>query len=232
MNISIMKKSSSDLTRLELLHANPWSLALHKEPGIPCQSRKSDELLPLDRSAPLYLNESIQLWTRIDQPVSGIVLFYREDCNTRRHLTRILNKTYLAIVEGHPPAAQTIKSQLVRDGKRNKARVDKTGKHAELFYRVISQFDRYSLIQVNPTTGRFHQIRQQLAQFGYPIKGDIKYGARRKNPDRSIHLHAFEYIIQKDSEQPITITDYFFPRDPLWSLSQPYILDWVKSENP
>ena len=72
-------------------------------------------------------------------------------------------------------------------------------------------------------TGRFHQIRQQLAHLGFPVKGDVKYGARRKNHDRSIHLHAFRYTIQHGNANKISIFDYSVPDDALWNLSRPFI---------
>lgn len=220
-----MKKSSNDLTRLELLYADELCLALHKDPGIPCQSKNTTSPVPLDISVEKYLNEPVRMWTRIDQPVSGLVLFYRNAFDQSKHRLSIVEKTYFAIVEGHPLTDGTITSKLRRDGRKRKAARDEHGKRADLTYTIVHHFDRYTLLRVSPTTGRFHQIRQQLAHVGFPVKGDVKYGARRKNHDRSIHLHAFQYTIQCGNADKISIFDYATPDDPLWNLSRPFIVD-------
>ncbi len=224
MSTSTMKKSNNGLTHLELLYADDWCIAIHKEPGIPCQSKSITSPPPLDHNVEKYLNEPARLWTRIDQPVSGIVLFYRSPDQKASMASSILHKTYFSIVEGHPAEDQTLVSRLVRDGRKRKSIVDpQFGKKAELDFSIVHRFDRYTLLRVTPRTGRFHQIRQQLAQSGFPVKGDVKYGARRKNPDRSIHLHAFQYTVQHGDQPPVSIFDYSFPDDVLWNLARPHI---------
>jgi 23S rRNA pseudouridine1911/1915/1917 synthase len=81
---------------------------------------------------------------------------------------------------------------LARDGKNNKSFVSQRpdAQQAVLHYRIVTKGDRYTLVEVDLETGRHHQIRVQLAAIGHPIKGDLKYGAKRSNPDGSIHLHA------------------------------------------
>lgn len=224
MTTSTMKRSNNPLIiDIELLYADKYCVALHKQPGIPCQTKSIHPPFPLDQSLATYLNEPVKIWTRIDQPVSGIVLFYREQPDTFSQDYKIKSKTYLGLVEGHPPEheqeRQTLISYIRRDGKKKKSIEDqKGGKRAELSYTVLKKFDRYTLLQINPVTGRYHQIRQQLAFIGYPIKGDVKYGARRKNPDRSIHLHALEYVIQCHNGPSVKIVDNTLPDDPLWNL--------------
>lgn len=223
MNTSTMKKSGNGLISLELLYADNYCIGLHKAPGIPCQSRHPGPPTPLDQNVNLYLNEDLKLWTRIDQPVSGIVLFRRAH-NTARDLT-IGDKTYLAIVEGKPEnELGTLQTRIRRDGRKMKAVVDLAhGKPAKLSYSVLHRFDHYTLLLVRPRTGRFHQIRFQLAQAGWPVKGDVKYGARRKNTDRSIHLHAYAYEIRPKEGEPIVIRDITLPKDPLWDLVRPLL---------
>lgn len=136
---------------------------------------------------------------RLDRPVSGLVLFAR----TSKALTRLnemfknkdIKKTYWAIVKNEPPAQSgTLQNWLVRNEKQNKSyaydREVKDSKKAILDYKVIGRSDRYFLLEINLHTGRHHQIRCQLAKMGCPIKGDLKYGAQRSNPDGSICLHA------------------------------------------
>ena len=218
-----MKKSGSDLTRFELLYADEQCIGLHKDPGIPCQSKDLEGPEPLDRSLQIYLNEPVRIWTRIDQPVSGVVLFYRDRLSPINTTLKVIEKIYLAIVEGHPEQGQTIISYLNRDGRKMKAYESPDGQKAELSYDILHQFDRYTLLQVRPATGRFHQIRQQLSWIGHPVKGDVKYGARRKNPDRSIHLHALRYTIQDHHQVPVEVYDLSLPDDPLWNLTRPFI---------
>ncbi|MBY5957819.1 RNA pseudouridine synthase [Membranicola marinus] len=220
------------LTKIELLYADKYCIAVHKHPGIPCQTQNLKPPYPLDQSLGNYLNESVKIWTRIDQPVSGLVLFYRENPKKSFLHFKIKSKTYLGLVEGHPPQevgqSQTLVSSLRRDGKRNKSIPDpEHGKRAELSYTVLKKLDRYTLLKIRPDTGRFHQIRQQLAQVGFPIKGDVKYGARRKNRDRSIHLHALEYVIQYQDEPPVRIFDHALPDDNLWNLAKSQIKSGV-----
>lgn len=234
---STMKRSSNSLTGIEFLYADKYCVALHKEPGIPCQTRSNHPPHPLDESLPKYLNESVRIWTRIDQPVSGIVLFYREKPDHPPVTHSILDKSYLCLVEGHPSDTgendSPIVSYIRRDGKKKKAVEDQNhGQRAELSYTILKKFDRYTLLYIKPITGRYHQIRFQMAHLGHPVKGDVKYGARRKNPDRSIHLHAIEYTIQHNNDPPIKIVDGSLPDDPLWNLSREHTKHrWTGSSN-
>ncbi|MGM9810834.1 MAG: RluA family pseudouridine synthase [Paludibacteraceae bacterium] len=154
---------------------------------------------------------------RLDRPTSGVVLFAR----TSKALTRLnemfksheqIQKTYWAIVEHAPvPAEGRLVHRLVRNEKLNKSFVAKDGardaKEARLSYRTLARGERYTLVEVQLETGRHHQIRCQLAAIGCPIKGDLKYGAKRSNPDGGISLHARQVaFIHPVSKQPITIT--------------------------
>lgn len=136
---------------------------------------------------------------RIDRPVTGVVLFAK----TSKALTRLnemlkkgeIHKTYWALVEGKRKEEEgDIESWLLSDGRINKTRVVAKGtpeaKFSKLHYRVLAVGERYSLLEVKLLTGRKHQIRVQLSSTGTPIKGDLKYGARRSNPNGGISLLA------------------------------------------
>lgn len=137
---------------------------------------------------------------RLDRPTSGVVLFAR----TSKALTRLnemfrnhgqISKTYWAIVKTPPPHTEgRLEHYLYRNEKQNKSYAvhhAKAGyKHAVLSYKVVSKSDNYTLLEINLETGRHHQIRCQLAAIGCPIKGDLKYGFARSNPDGGISLHA------------------------------------------
>lgn len=162
---------------------------------------------------------------RLDRPVSGVVLFARTSKALSRlsemFRTRDVHKTYWAIVGQCPPAESgTLTHWLTRDERTNKARAyDREvpgSKKAILDYRVIGRSERYWLLEIDLHTGRHHQIRCQLARMGCPIKGDLKYGAPRSNPDGGISLHArrlqFEHPV---SHEQIDITAPV-PAERLW----------------
>ena len=132
---------------------------------------------------------------RLDRPVSGVCLFAK----TSKALERLndmlrtgdIHKTYWALTANKPPKEEdTLTDFLVRNEKQNKSYIAKNGKEARLKYQLIQTTDRHFLLQVTLYTGRHHQIRCQLANMGCPIKGDLKYGAKRSNPDGGISLHA------------------------------------------
>ena len=136
---------------------------------------------------------------RLDRPTSGAVVFAK----TSKALSRLneqfreqdTKKTYWAIVEKAPKnQTGTLTNYLLKNEKQNKSYVHenelKGAKKAILKYKQIAQSDRYFLLEIDLETGRHHQIRVQLANMGCIIKGDLKYGAKRSNPDGSIHLHA------------------------------------------
>ena len=136
---------------------------------------------------------------RLDRPVSGVVLFAR----TSKALSRMnekfreneIKKSYWAIVKDKPPADHdTLKHFMVRNTKQNKSYCHinevEGSKLAELDYQLIAKSDKYFLLEIDLKTGRHHQIRSQLATIGCAIKGDLKYGFARSNPDGGISLHA------------------------------------------
>ena len=142
---------------------------------------------------------------RLDRPVSGLVVFARTSKGLSRmnELFRLgqVAKTYLAIVERRPPEDEgELADWLVRIEKQNKSYVVPgqrgEAKLARLRYRLLATSDRYFLLGVRLLTGRHHQIRCQLSHMGCPIKGDLKYGARRSNSDGSISLHAWHIAFE------------------------------------
>ena len=162
---------------------------------------------------------------RLDRPVSGLVVFAR----TSKALSRLnrmfaegeVHKTYWAIVKDAPSEAEgTLTHWLVRNEQQNKSYAYATekprSKKAILHYRVIGHSDRYSLLEVRLLTGRHHQIRCQLAAMGCPIRGDLKYGAPRSNPDGSISLLSRRVeFTHPVSGQAISV-EAPLPADPLW----------------
>jgi 23S rRNA pseudouridine1911/1915/1917 synthase len=163
---------------------------------------------------------------RIDRPVSGAVVFAK----TSKALARLnemlrkgeFDKTYWAITEELPPAEEgTLTHHIVRDGKQNRSRAfdspKKDSKEARLTYKMIAASSNYYLLEVKLLTGRHHQIRAQLAKIGSPIKGDLKYGAKRSNPDGGISLHSRRVVFMHPvRKEPLEITAPLPTDDNLW----------------
>lgn len=221
---------------MQILYEDNHIIAISKTCHEIVQGDKTGDT-PLSEMVKAYIKEKynkpgevfLGVTHRLDRPTTGVVLFAR----TSKALTRLnamfqsheqIRKTYWAIVEkkdgllGH----ETIRLEhyLWRNEKQNKSFVVKSGtkdaKRAVLTYKAIAQSDRYTLLEINLETGRHHQIRCQLAAIGCPIKGDLKYGAKRSNPDGGISLHARRIeFIHPVSKLPICITAPV-PNDSLW----------------
>ncbi|HKM95020.1 MAG TPA: RNA pseudouridine synthase [Prolixibacteraceae bacterium] len=163
---------------------------------------------------------------RLDRPTSGVVLFAR----TSKALTRLnemfrqddaIKKTYWAVVDKKPsPSEGILRHWLVRNTKQNKSYAHTTekpdSKEAILNYRLLGSSDKYHLLEIELVTGRHHQIRAQLASIGCRIKGDMKYGFPRSNPNGGIYLHARKIeFMHPVSKEPVQITAQT-PSDALW----------------
>ncbi|MDX1666496.1 MAG: RNA pseudouridine synthase [Saprospiraceae bacterium] len=208
-----------------VLYNDNQLLALNKPPTIPVQKDPSGDKSLLDL-AEIYSKRRVHLVHRLDRPSSGITLMAK----TRKALvslneqfkSRKIDKKYLAVVGNEPPQEEdTLIHYLYRPSRRNRAEVSEEeqadSKKSELHYRLIGKSDHYYLLEIGLITGRHHQIRAQLAHIGCPIKGDVKYGFRRGNRDRSIHLHAWKLgFLHPVSEEQKEITAPL-PPDPLWS---------------
>jgi len=192
---------------MEIVYEDNHIVVVNKAAGEIVQGDKTGDP-PLSEMVKQYLKEKYNkpgnvfcgVVHRIDRPVSGLVIFARTSKALER-LNKILregeiHKTYRAVVEGHPAQKEALlENWLVSDGRINKTFVtdsrNRDAKLSRLEYRTVEEGDRYSLLEINLLTGRKHQIRAQLSAIGHPIKGDLKYGARRSNRDGGISLQAF-----------------------------------------
>ena len=195
---------------MTVLYEDNHLIAVAKKAGDIVQGDKTGDV-PLSDLVKAYLKDKYQkpgnvylgVVHRLDRPVSGVVLFAK----TSKALPRLnkmfaehqaVKKTYLAIVANRPPQQEGTLTKAVLD------------------YRIVAQSERYFLLEIELKTGRHHQIRCQLAKMGCPIKGDLKYGAPRSNPDGSISLHAWRLWLEHPvSHTPITI-EAPVPDDRLW----------------
>ena len=219
---------------MEIVYEDNHLIIVYKHSGEIVQGDKTGDV-PLSEDVKCYLKEKYQkpgsvflgVVHRLDRPVAGLVVFAK----TSKALTRLnkmfrdgeVHKTYWAITKNLPPQSEgTLTHWLVRNEKQNKSYAyDHEVPHSKkaiLKYRLIGQSDHYCLLEVNLMTGRHHQIRCQLAHMGCPIKGDLKYGAQRSNPDGSICLlaHHVEFV-HPVSKQLISF-DSPLPEDKLWQV--------------
>ena len=217
---------------MEVVYEDNHLIIVNKQSGEIVQGDKTGDR-PLSDIVKDYIKEKYQkpgavflgVVHRLDRPVSGLVVFAR----TSKALARLnkmfaegeVHKTYWAIVKNAPRTSEgTLEHWLVRNEKQNKSYAydheRPNAKKAILKYRTISHSDHYTLLEVNLMTGRHHQIRCQLAAMGCPIKGDLKYGAPRSNPDGSISLMSRRVeFIHPVSKEPI-VAEAPLPDDTLW----------------
>lgn len=225
-----MKKSNTDP---DILYEDNHLIILNKPPSAIVQGDKTGDE-PLSEKLKTYIKIKyhkpgevfLGVVHRIDRPVSGAVIFAR----TSKALSRLnemlklgeIRKTYWAVVKQLPPEEEGhLVGYLSRNEAKNKSFITSYpspgAKKAELNYRHIASSNDYHLLEIELLTGRHHQIRAQLAGIGCPIKGDLKYGYPRSNPDGSIHLHArlleFIHPVKKET---IKITAPA-PHDTLWN---------------
>ncbi|MCB9167735.1 MAG: RluA family pseudouridine synthase [Flavobacteriales bacterium] len=176
----------------EVVYRDEALLAVNKPCGMASQADPTGPGL-LEHLQRMLSLPNIGLPHRLDRPVSGVLLFTLG----REHLARMnelfrkhhVHKTYWAIVEGVFNGRQVLRNELRQDPRARKARVS-AGEGARLEVVPLVHGERYTLVRADADGGLFHQVRAQLAAAGHPVKGDVKYGARRGEKDRSIALHA------------------------------------------
>jgi 23S rRNA pseudouridine1911/1915/1917 synthase len=218
---------------MEVIYEDNHIIIVNKSPGEIVQGDKTGDT-PLVEIVRQYIKETYAkpgnvfcgVAHRIDRPVGGLVVFAK----TSKALTRLndmfrnneIHKTYWAIVQGRPKQPEAHLTHYITAVERNNKsyaslRPKEGAARSELIYRTLAEGENYSLLEINLITGRKHQIRVQLSTTGTPIKGDLKYGARRSNPDGSISLLArsirFVHPVSKKEiyvEAPV-------PDDKLWA---------------
>ncbi|WP_283641843.1 RluA family pseudouridine synthase [Croceibacter atlanticus] len=225
-------KTYSDKNNLQVIYEDNHLIVVNKRAGDIVQGDKTGDK-PLSDVVKSYIKEKynkpgdvyLGVVHRLDRPTTGVVLFSK----TSKALTRLnkmfanheTSKTYWAVVKNNPPKEKDrLVHYLKRNPKQNKSYAHKhevpDSKKAILEYTLKFRLNNYNLLEVNLLTGRHHQIRSQLSSIECPIKGDLKYGADRSNPDGSIHLHARFLTIQHPvKKEPITFKAPL-PEDAIW----------------
>lgn len=208
---------------MEIVYEDNHIIIVNKAVGEIVQGDKTGDT-PLSEIIKSYLKEKYNkpgnvfcgVVHRIDRPVEGLVIFAK----TSKALERLnkmlrdgnIHKTYWALVEGHVEKDQdTLENFLRSDARMNKTFVstqnDNDAKKSILTYSTVAKGENYTLLVINLLTGRKHQIRAQLSSIGHPIKGDLKYGARRSNRNGGISLQAHRIqFTHPVSKEPIDLT--------------------------
>ncbi|MEP1489463.1 MAG: RluA family pseudouridine synthase [Algibacter sp.] len=227
-----MSKTLSNKNNLQVLFEDNHIIVVNKRAGDIVQGDKTGDK-PLSDVVKEYIAEKynktgnvyLGVVHRLDRPTTGVIIFSK----TSKALPRLnklfadkeAKKTYWAVVKNKPSKTNdTLIHWLKKNPKNNKstpyAKEIKESKKAILHYKLLKSLNNYHLLEINLETGRHHQIRTQLASIGSPIKGDLKYGFNRSNPDASIHLHARHIsFIHPVKKEPINITAPL-PKDAIW----------------
>ena len=218
---------------LAVLFEDNHLIAINKQSGTLVQGDETGDE-PLSETVKKFIKEKygkpgavfLGVVHRIDRPVSGVVVFARTSKSLERmnalFKNRETKKTYWALVGNKPAKAEdTLVHWLVKDEKKNKTTAYKRehpeGSRSKLSYKIMGNQAGHYLLEVNPITGRPHQIRVQLASMGCPIVGDLKYGFKEPNPDASICLHARELsFVHPVKNEPVTITAPL-PKNEFWN---------------
>jgi 23S rRNA pseudouridine1911/1915/1917 synthase len=226
-------KIVSTKSNLQILHEDNHIIVINKRVGDIVQGDKTGDK-PLSEVVKEYIKEKyhkpgdvfLGVVHRLDRPTTGIVVFAK----TSKALTRLnesfknreTQKTYWAIVKNCPPKEKdTLIHFLKRNPKNNTSKAHTKevpeSKKASLDYAIIKKLDNYFALEINLHTGRHHQIRAQLAAIGCPIKGDLKYGFDRSNPDGGIHLHARKLLFIHPVTKEMLLIEAQVPKDTLWN---------------
>lgn len=227
-------KVRSNPTNLQVLYEDNHIIVINKRVGDLVQGDQTQDT-PLSDIVKQYLKEKynkpgavyLGVVHRLDRPTSGLVLFAK----TSKALTRLnesfknreTKKTYWAVVKEVPEKAEaTLTHYLVRNPKNNTSKAHSkevpNSKKGILSYSILKRLNTYTVLEVDLFTGRHHQIRAQLTAIGSPIKGDLKYGFNRSNPDGGIHLHARKLVFTHPVTKETITLEAPTPDDVIWNL--------------
>jgi 23S rRNA pseudouridine1911/1915/1917 synthase len=226
-------KIISNKDNLQILHEDNHLIVINKRVGDIVQGDKTGDK-PLSEVVKEYIKDKynkpgevfLGVVHRLDRPTTGIVVFARTSKALARmnelFSSRETQKTYWAVVKNKPAKPEDKLVHFLKRNEKNntsKAHLKEVpdSKMASLDYKIIAELNNYFALEINLHTGRHHQIRAQLSAIGSPIKGDLKYGFDRSNPDGGIHLHARKLaFIHPVTKEPLTLIAPV-PNDPIWN---------------
>jgi 23S rRNA pseudouridine1911/1915/1917 synthase len=206
-----------------IIAQNHQFIVANKPSGTPIQPDKTGDKSLLELLE-IYSKSKLFVVHRLDRPVSGVVVFARNK-NAAANLSRQfhdkrIEKNYIAVVGKLPEPANGMLTHFLKKKGNEVVIVPEEAEDtdlSELSYELLISTERYHFLKIELKTGRFHQIRAQLAAIGSPIKGDVKYGFRRSNTDRSIHLHAWRLGFRHPVTKEDLMFEVPFPDEVLWN---------------
>lgn len=209
-----------------VIQSNNQFLVAQKPFGVPVQDDPTEEESFL-KKAISYCKHGLHIVTRLDRPVGGLVLFSKTSKAHKHFDQEKVKKQYLVVVEGVPKEEKgQVKLALTKSKFSKKAVImDKASNtNASLEWEKLVAFDNYSLLSVSLESGKFHQVRISMKSIGHSIKGDVKYGARRANKDRSIHLLAYQIEFSHPISQKSEVFTATIPEgDSLWKATADHL---------
>jgi 23S rRNA pseudouridine1911/1915/1917 synthase len=228
----LAEKIVSNSTNLDIIYEDNHLIVINKRVGDIVQGDSTGDK-PLSDVVKEYLKKKydkpgdvyLGVVHRLDRPTTGIVLFAKTSKALSRlneaFKNRATQKTYWAVIKNLPPKEKdTLVHFLKRNPKNNTSKAHSKevpeSKQASLSYDVIKKLDHYFVLEIDLHTGRHHQIRAQLQAIGCPIKGDLKYGFDRSNPNGGIHLHARKLMLTHPVSKEIHTFIAKPPKDSVW----------------
>lgn len=227
------EKIFSNKSNLQILHEDNHIIVINKRVGDIVQGDKTGDK-PLSDVVKEYIKEKynkpgevfLGVVHRLDRPTTGIVVFAKTSKALERlnkmFSERETKKTYWAVVKNKPPKNEDNLIHFLKRNEKNntsKAHLNEVpeSKKASLDFKIIKELNHYFVLEINLHTGRHHQIRAQLQAVGCPIKGDLKYGFDRSNPDGGIHLHARKLEFKHPVSKEVIILIAPTPEDAIWN---------------
>ena len=220
------------MSDLSVIYEDNHILVVNKTAGLLVQGDQTGDKSLVD-IAKLYIKNKYQkpgdvflgLVHRLDRPTSGVIVLARTSKAltrlNRQFKDRVPKKIYRAVVSGTPKSSARLEHYLKKNSSQNKSfhynEITPNTKHAILHYRHVESLKSYHVLEVELETGRHHQIRAQLAAVGLHIKGDLKYGSKRTNPNGSIHLHARSLLFVHPTKKEEMKFVASYPNDPIWN---------------
>ena len=220
------------MSDLSVIYEDNHILVVNKTAGLLVQGDQTGDKSLVD-IAKLYIKNKYQkpgdvflgLVHRLDRPTSGVIVLARTSKALKRlnkqFKDRVPKKIYRAVVSGTPKSSAKLEHYLKKNSSQNKSfhynEITPNTKHAILHYRHVESLKSYHVLEVELETGRHHQIRVQLAAVGLHIKGDLKYGSKRTNPNGSIHLHARSLLFVHPTKKEEMKFVASYPNDPIWN---------------
>jgi 23S rRNA pseudouridine1911/1915/1917 synthase len=228
----LAEKIVSNSTNLDIIYEDNHLIVINKRVGDIVQGDSTGDK-PLSDVVKEYIKKKydkpgdvyLGVVHRLDRPTTGIVLFAKTSKALSRlneaFKNRTTKKTYWAVIKNTPQKEKdTLVHFLKRNSKNNTSKAHSKevpeSKQASLSYHIIKKLDRYLVLEIDLHTGRHHQIRAQLQAIGCPIKGDLKYGFDRSNPNGGIHLHARKLVLTHPVSKEIHTFTAKPPKDAVW----------------